>query len=182
MPFGIGFFAGGADSDYRLIESQILGSNTGTITFTNIPQGFTHLQLRLVARSTLASTTDNVAFQINGNTGTNYVTHDLLGNTVNVTSSAITGQAFGFLPSHLPGSSATTGTFAASIIDFLDYSSTNKNKTIRSLTGFAVNSSYGRVALTSNLFISTSAMTSISMINSATFIAGSRFSLYGIRG
>ena len=78
------------------------------------------------------------------------------------------------------------GAYGGAIIDILDYSNLNKNKTYRALAGFDNNSSSapGSVTLNSGFFGSTSAITSLTF----TFQYGgiikqySQFALYGIRG
>jgi len=75
---------------------------------------------------------------------------------------------------------------AVGIIDLHDYASTTKNKTVRSFTGYDFNSLYGvagSVGLRSGLFISTNAVTSISITLAASnFSTQTVFSLYGIKG
>ena len=79
------------------------------------------------------------------------------------------------------GASKKGGT--APIVDVLDYANTNKFKTIRNLEGFDVNGSGGLVALTSGLYRSTSAITSIKLTpNAGNYAQYSHFALYGIKG
>jgi hypothetical protein len=78
---------------------------------------------------------------------------------------------------------ATSTAYGAFIVDILDYTNTNKNRTIRSLNGFDANGS-GQVQLVSTLFTSASAITSITIF---TYASGnieqySSFALYGIKG
>jgi hypothetical protein len=151
---------------------------TANFEFNNIPQNFTHLQLRVFGRSTLNATVDNLSMYFNNDTGSNYSTHYLSGSGAgSFGSSGFTSQPRFYIPSLYPA--ATTGQFASSIIDILDYSNTNKNKTVRILTGFDANGS-GTIALVSGLWMSTAAITRFNAETSANIIAGSRFDLYGI--
>jgi len=70
-----------------------------------------------------------------------------------------------------------------SIIDVHDYASTTKNKTVRTMTGFDSNGA-GQITLVSSLWMSTAAITSMSIISSvgSNFTTNSTFALYGIKG
>jgi hypothetical protein len=78
------------------------------------------------------------------------------------------------------GGSGSASSFGATILDIHDYTSTTKNKTVRTFNGCDTNGA-GTVELTSHLFISTSAITSLK-IYGITFDTGSVISLYGIKG
>jgi len=67
------------------------------------------------------------------------------------------------------------------VLDILDAYSTTKNKTIRSLSGMTGGAN--NLQLYSGLWNNTAAISSLNIFPGATnFVAGSRFSLYGIRG
>jgi hypothetical protein len=79
------------------------------------------------------------------------------------------------------GNSNTANIFGAAVVDILDPFSTTKNTTVRTLLGQT--SSTNRVALSSGAFYSTAAITSVTLFpETESILAGSRFSLYGIRG
>jgi hypothetical protein len=70
------------------------------------------------------------------------------------------------------------------VIDILDYTSTNKNKTIRTLGGFDMNGK-GFAALFSGLWYKApEAVTRIDLTSNTTldFAVNSSFALYGIKG
>jgi hypothetical protein len=145
--------------------------------FTNIPQTFTHLQLRVFGQSTLSASTDNLSMYFNNDTANNYVTHAVSGSGATAGSTAFTAQPRFYVPSLFPA--ATSAQFAAIIIDVLDYTSVVKNKTVRIIGGFDANGS-GNSFLTSGLWLSTAAITRFSGGTSANFAQYSRFDLYGI--
>jgi hypothetical protein len=76
-----------------------------------------------------------------------------------------------------------TGVFSATVVDILDFSSTNKNKTFRLFGGNWQASGFNSQAtFRSGLWRSTSAITSILIYpNTTEFVSGSRFSLYGVK-
>jgi hypothetical protein len=167
-------------SSYESISSQTLSSSTATITFSSIPATYKHLQIRAIARSTFAQNTgDPVTVQVNGVTGSSYAYqyYSVNGSTLDFDQySSQTNMGLGYAPND----GVTADTFGAFIIDIEDYSSTSKNKTFRAFGGYDSNGQ-GTLRLQSGLFVSTSAITSISLSQN-TFKTGSVFSLYGIKG
>jgi hypothetical protein len=181
FPLGILSAAGagrGFSSDYELIETQILGSSTPSITFSNLgtySSTYKHLQIRAVARTNFASNDLWSKISINGSEANRY--HRLSGNGSTVAS---TEFAIGYV-ALFPAANGTTNSFGGAVIDILDPYSTTKNKTIRSIHGFTGVSNW--VLLSSALRIDTASTTSITLTADSTgsFVSGSRFSLYGIR-
>jgi hypothetical protein len=145
--------------------------------FQNIPQTFTHLQLRIFGRSTLNASLDNLSMYFNNDTGNNYASHFLSSNGSSASSGAFTSQPRFYIPSLWPA--ATSAQFAPTIIDVLDYTNTNKNKTVRTFTGFDANGS-GTINLVSGLWMSTSAINRFSGETSVSIAEFSRIDLYGI--
>jgi len=186
---GIIASSGGVTStnSYESIATVTLGSNTSTITFSSIPSTYAALQFRIYARSTIAGTNaDNVAFRINGDSAANYTTHQLRGTTV-VTANAFANLNDGYFPSAISSTGHLSNVYAGIIAEVYDYSSTNKTKTFRALSGFDENNFSGNsgapnVQLTSMLWNNTAAMTSITFATSSQFAAGTQIALYGIKG
>jgi hypothetical protein len=177
MPFGLGFFAtagAGAAGSFDLLETQVLGSSTASVTFSSLGtySNYKHLQLRMV--NTLSSQTVAVRMEFNADTASNYSSHRIVGNGSSVSSSAETSVASMFV-------SIGALTPTASVTDILDAFDTNKFKTLRSLAGGM--SAANEVLLTSGNWRSTNALTSIKVFpTSFNFVSGSRFSLYGLKG
>ena len=149
-----------------------------SITFTGIPNTYKHLQIRIIAN---VSTTDAINIRFNGDTANNYALHRLEGNGSAASASASTTRSnIAILTG--AGFASTASTFGASIVDILDYTSTNKNKTTRALSGSDRNGS-GGVELDSGLWFATpAAITSINLFPSSGTIAQySSFALYGCK-
>jgi hypothetical protein len=189
IPFGVLSAAGAGvvGGDYELIATEILGTATSSVTFSSLAtyaSTYKHLQVRYTARTTGAFVaTGGIGIQLNSDTGNNYATHTLTGNGASVASSAFTSQAFvfvGFAAANL----AASNIFGTAVFDILDAYSSSKNKTIRSLTGGHFASDNRSIALRSGLWLNTDAITTlrIDARDSSDFVAGSRFSLYGIKG
>jgi hypothetical protein len=189
IPFGIfsagaGGGGGGAGS-YDLISTTILGSSAASVTFdvTGLGATYKHLQIRMTPRTDRASfSVDELYMRFNSDTGSNYASHMLYGTGSSVGSLATTTQTYS---RNLvgAGSTAPSSVFGAGVIDILDAFSTTKNKTNRALTG-ALGSGENQIRLSSGVWMSTSATTSVSLgpVNGTNFVSGSRFSLYGIKG
>ena len=175
--------AGGGAGSFESIATLTASGGETSLTFSSIPSTYKHLQLRGITRradagSTIA--TDNLQF--NGDTGTNYIYHNLTGNGTTATATSGGVGTSNIVFSRGAGATATAGIFGAVIADIHDYTSTTKNKTTRSFTGFDLNGS-GNIYLYSGLWLNTAAITSITIYpNGNTIAAGTTYSLYGIKG
>lgn len=165
---------------YESIATVAVGSGgAGTVSFTSIPQSYRHLQLRMICRATTSN--DNVYISsISGDTGNNYVGHFLFGN--GSTAAAAVSSATSFVQIGKSFTSSTPG-WAATIVDFVDYSNTNKNKTLRCLTGVDDNAQAAGpfIQMSSALWMNTSAITSFNLTTNGNFPQYSHFALYGIK-
>jgi hypothetical protein len=186
IPFGIlsaAGVSGEVPSDYELISTTILGTATSSVTFSSLgdySSTYKHLQIRSVARSTRAGETNSrIRLQFNGITAANYFWHDLRGDGSAVTSgSQLLTSSMGM--GRITAASSTANAFAATVIDALDCFSTSKNKTFRSLSGMT---SENFIRLQSGSLAETDSITEITLLDEfGSFVAGSRFSLYGIKG
>ena len=163
-------------SFYSIATATGTGSS-GTITFSSIAGTYSALQIRV---NMVASATAALYLTFNGDTASNYSMHGLFG----------TGSA-----AVVNGSSSTsgietlgqyTGTITTypnvAIMDILDYASTTKNKTVRCFQGFDKNAAGGEVGLTSGLWRSTSAVTSLSLtLTGGNFTTSTTIALYGVK-
>ena len=161
-------------SDFESIATTTVGSGgSASVTFSSIPATYTHLQVRA---SSAQASANWAILNFNSDTGSNYAGHFLIGN-----GSAASTYSFASNVGPLNFYSGTGSVFGPAILDILDYANTNKYKTVRSLNGYDANGS-GQLQLVSNLWMSTSAITSITLTpNSPNFSQYSSFALYGIR-
>ena len=157
-------------SNYESIQTITVGAGgTANVEFTSIPSIYKHLQVRV-------SVSDGGSLvQLNSDTGTNYKRHYLYADgTAGYAGSGGATNGLSFL------SFGNSSSFAANIIDILDYTNTNKYKTLRNLSGVDYSGS-GELFIVSGLWLSTSAITSIKFSGN-TIGQGSTFALYGIKG
>jgi hypothetical protein len=164
---------------YFPIATTTLATTASSITFSSIPATYKHLQVRLSASSSISQ---DIFFQLNGDTGNNYARHYMYGSGA---SPAAAGATVPAASGSLGYVSANTDAsiFGTAIFDLLDYASTNKYKTTRSLTGYD-NNSAGLIVLYSGLWQNTAAVNSLTMFpnNSGLFQQYTKASLYGIKG
>lgn len=163
------------------ISAITLSTSSDSVTFNNIPGTYSHLQLRLLARTSRAEIDDGFEIQLNGDTGTNYRYHYLNGSG-STTFAYTEGSMTGLVAPVVAGASAGASIFGAVIMDILDYSNTNKYTTTRASGGIDNNGS-GAVRTQSGLWLNTAAVTSMKIQSNALgdFVTNSSFSLYGIK-
>ena len=165
-----------ATATYIPIATQTLGSASSSITFSSIPNTYT--DLRLVVSNAITSAGDNLAIQINGDTGANYSLTNLRGQGT----TAISGNATSTNRVYFDSSSSLSTTVPqAYFIDIFSYAGST-NKTVLGAAAADMNGS-GSVELTVGLWRSTAAITSITVKTDGgvnTFNTGTIFTLWGI--
>lgn len=170
---------GPVQGDFESIATTTVGAGgSATITFASIPSTYQHLQIR----ASVLSSASYIKINLNNDTAANYSWHEILGDGASATSGAGSSTAFGVIEQASGNVSLQPGVF---VCDILDYGSTNKAKTIRSLGGFDNNGS-GRVWLVSSRWGKTplEAVNEIDLVlnNGQNFLQHSHFALYGIKG
>ena len=171
------------------IRSYVVPSGgAASVTFSSIPSTYSHLQLRYVSRMNTAATWDYDKITFNSDTGSNYAWHHIYGNGASVVAGNATTQTYAYSGA-MTSNNAGASLFGSTVTDILDYTSTNKYKTVRSLTGYDNNGSgandisKGAVFLRSGLWMNTNAITTITLTpDTGSFVQYSLFSLYGIKG
>lgn len=140
-----------------------LGSSQATVTFDSISSGYRDLML--VAELSPGSAGNHFFISVNNDTNNaNYNYLWMIGQGASASSTSGNNRYIGY-----------DGAF--NIVHLLDYSTTDKHKTIISRTG----DNGDRVRATTNRWASTSAVTSLVLSTSgSSFTAGSSFALYGI--
>lgn len=157
---------------YDLIASNVLGSNTASVTFSSIPS--TYRDLILVINSKVSSTSA-IQLKINSDTGANYSYVVLAGDGSGGQTDHGTNQTTGFITNYAGATSTDETVF---ISHFMDYSATDKHKTYLTRG----NQATGAVTLWCGRWGSTSAITSLELYlpSTRTFTSGGTFYLYGI--
>jgi hypothetical protein len=176
---------------YESIASATGTGSSTSITFSSIPSTYKHLQIRALTKGTsVTGPTYNMSMRFNSDTtDANYVNHYLRGTGSSAQAGQFGSSADGFVIGYTPVSRVAapdlTNIFGTNIIDIIDYASTTKYKTARCFFGTDLNdaSGSGIVGLQSGLWMSSSAITSITLtIGVSNWTTTSTFALYGIKG
>ena len=171
-------------NSYESIASTTVGvGGAASISFTSIPSTYKHLQIRGLARSTTGSTgQDDLTITLNSDTTNNYFWHRLVGSGSSVSASAAGGlTSSNQFQEFLPRDGQTANVYGGSVIDILDYTNTNKYKTMRALGGSDANGT-GSIVFDSAFWLSTSAITSITLTTASNWKQYTQFALYGVKG
>lgn len=178
-PYGFTAGAGGPGPAFELISTTIMSSTATSVTIGSIPSTYKHLQVRFVA---FGENGWPLIMRVNGSTSAIYSDHYLAGSGSAVASGSISGTSatqvyiFGRYGTFNGGTTIPV----SGIIDILDYSNTNKNKTINVLTG--TNNSASEVGLYSAFWQSTAAINSVTLTPIGNMYAPTRVSVYGVKG
>jgi hypothetical protein len=170
--------AAAANSYESIATVSVGGGGSSSITFSSIPSTYQHLQIRGIGS---LSGDNESRIQVNGDTGSNYAWHQLIGSFAGSGSvSASAGTSTTFIKGQV-----SYDQFSPFVFDILDYANTSKNKTIRTLSGTNNNNSSlsTYVRFSSGLWMNTTAITSVTIFPaSGNFAQYSSFALYGIKG
>lgn len=163
---------------YDCIATNLLTSSSSSILLDSIPGTYTDLRLVVTGTVTVATTAPLVRF--NGDTASNYGQNAVVGDgsvaagTDYATNNLIYTSPWG-------ASDWKTGTEVHFItMDIFSYADTDKFKTFMTAAA-GRNASDGGVAFCTGIWVSTSAITSITVSNYQPFAAGTRITLYGIK-
>lgn len=164
---------------FELISTSLLSTTTSSVTFSNIPANYKHLQIRVVGRYTAATSISNLTLRFNGDTGSNYGYQSLRGQGTTISAAQPGSYQTSLLVGSMPGASAAASGFGSAFIDVIDYANTSKITTTKTFGG---NAAYLDVFMFNGTWNSTAAISSILVSDattSASFAAGTRISLYG---
>jgi hypothetical protein len=156
---------------YTPIANVTLGSAASSLTFSSIPATYRDLICVVVASG---STTLQGRIRINGDSGSNYTYQRMSGSGSAASAASSSPGTEGFISAI---AQATTTSALQTNISIMDYSATNKWKTIISR---ADNSANGTEAF-ANTWRNTAAVTSVQILTSTgNWASGSTFALYGV--
>jgi hypothetical protein len=169
---------------YESIATSTGNGSASSLTFSSIPSTYQHLQIRLIVRGARSLSAEQLYIRLNGDGGNNYAYHSLIGNGSGTEQSG-TSSTNVFLVNEFPAGNETANIFSTSVIDILDTNNANKNKTMRSLSGYDNNGNSGnytsRIWLGSGLWMNTSAVTSVTVLSNGAFANNTTVALYGIK-
>jgi hypothetical protein len=165
---------------YDRLQTTTLSSSQTSVTFSSINQTYTDLVLVVSAYSDRAANADSLAVRFNGDTGSNYRYIYIIAET---SLNLIAGQASS-------QSNIWCGNISANnvanpspiIINIQDYKNTTTTKAIITRHN-SIATGYNSVGCNTGYWQDTAAINSVTVRSelSANFVAGSTFTLYGIK-
>jgi hypothetical protein len=157
---------------YTPLATITLGSNDSEIVFTNIPA--TYRDLILVINGSVNFTgPDSTLMRFNGDTGSNYANVRMIGTGSGNGSSYSDTQGYAYIGVE------TSARIFTIITQIMDYSATNKHKTLLSRSGQDDGWTTAHAARWAN----NNAINQVNVLANASgvvFYAGTTFSLYGV--
>lgn len=169
-----------APNSYESIATTTVGAGgSSDITFSSISSAYKHLQVRGIIRTSAGTNNWGLRIRLNSDTGSSYTHHNLRGDGANPSAEGYANQTYMYLDRATP---TDANIFGGVIIDFLDYTNTNKNTTMRGLAGQDRNGA-GQISFNSGLWMNTAAVTTLTFtLESGNFTQYSQLALYGIKG
>jgi hypothetical protein len=158
---------------YTPLATVTLGSSASSVTFSSIPA--TYRDLILVVAGEPTSGGGGIGrVRFNSDTGSNYSIVTAEGTGSAAQSGSLTTT---FMPFSFHRSTVLDGFFNPHIIQVMDYSATDKHKSVL----LRANASSNGVVMTAGRWANTSAITIVSFtIESGSWDTGSTFNLYGV--
>jgi len=164
------------------IATTYLEADAASVTFSSIPATYEHLQLRMNIRTVRTSALETVAIRFNGDTGGNYASFRMVGQTSTPLVGKEVSQTRAYVTGQMPTATAGRAFYGSGVADILDYANTNKNTMILFLSG-ENEATYPYVTFGEGLWDDTAAVATILLYplnGSAGFARGSEFTLYGL--
>lgn len=162
-------------ANLKLIEAKTLGSNTASITFTDIPQTYTDLKVVISARGATSQEAGDVIVAFNGSSS-NFTFKRVFSFQTTVYSDSGSTSNLGQQPSN----QQTANTFGNGEFYIPNYAGSNY-KSISADSSVETNSSDGFEFMGAALWSNTAAITSMTISgNGGNWLQHSTFYLYGI--
>ena len=168
---------------FESISTALLTSTQSSVTISNIPGTYTHLQVRSRFVGTQNNPPGSVFVEVNSDTNTNnYHVQYLVGDGSTTSGGYLSpgGSRRWVFAGHTNGGVQQTYPHIG-IVDILEYTNGNKYKTARAWFGND-NNSAGEICLDSGLWVNGAAITSLKFTPDAgSLAAGTHIALYGIK-
>lgn len=165
-----------------LLSEIVTAASQSNVTFSNIPQVYRDLEIRVRGRSTTAATSDSVIVQFNGDTGSNYSW-----TVTDIADNAVAGAVKTYATTSIRTSDITAANSPANfsqgiVATVFDYRGTTFAKNVVTQGGvFQTNTTGGGFTESANAqWNSTAAITSLKVfLVSGNFVNGTVVSIYG---
>lgn len=166
---------------YKLIASTETTSNTGAVSFSSIPNTYTDLVVKVLARSAASATSETLWLQINDDTSISQYQYSraFISNTTVAKDGSGFSNAQWFASTIANNGMASM--FSAWEIYIPEYANSSFQKQATAESAFVNNSTTNSAEFFGYAWNSTSTINKITVkYNGPNFVAGSAFYLYGI--
>jgi len=170
--------------DFDLLETTILTSNVNSVNFTGLDSytDYKDLHVRVIARSTRGGDADTCNIRFNNDSSNSYITHRVTadGSLSIITNTNDSSQRY----MQMAATTSGAGVFGGGTIDIFDFLDSSKNTSSMCKTTLQRGTS-PILRFSTGSFLKTDPISQISFFpidGSDTFVSGSRFSIYGIKG
>jgi hypothetical protein len=176
-------YISGTSAFDKLSETRVIaGAGASTITFTNIPQDYSHLQVIIQARGSHSATEQPLYYRLNSDSGANYSNQSSVVYGTSIVEfdgiNAITAYCGGMVSAGVTGSNASQIELMFSNYRGIFWKTSSCKNTHR--VGFITGTL--RLISTMTYWKNASPITDITFfLASGTFVSGSLASLYGLR-
>ena len=163
----------------KLASTTVGVGGTASVTFSNIPQGYTDLKFVISARESGAVLKDSLYVAFNNDYSTSYTTRWLEGDGASAVSASATAASGGFVS--IAGSSATASVFNSAELYILNYSS-NTIKSYSAESGMENNATTATLRTIAGIYNTSAPITSVTFSpGTGLLVQYSSLTLYGIK-
>lgn len=177
----------GAASTYVKVASTTLTATTSTITFANIPQGYTDLRIIVSGNQYTSASYGDHVMRYNSDSGSNYSNYGMYSNTTQgaspIANYYIANQSSIGLGAMVDFTANSNTWVSHSKVDIMSYSNTTAYKTCLVANSMIQSGDYSRLTETVGTWRNTGAITAISIhaITDPPFNVGVTVNIYGIK-
>jgi hypothetical protein len=175
-----------SSNSYSSIATFAVSSTTSSVTFYNIPQNYTQLQIRGIIRGDYnpgsATSLGSIYIAANGDRASNYWRHSFFSDGGGTGQDGANTTVFG-APRVASLASNNASYFGAFTADFFDYSNPYKYKTVKFTGGLDTNhtaSGAGVSLIGSSVWLSYSPINTLNIFTDGNLVQYSHIALYGI--
>lgn len=173
------FGSGASQGTLKFYDNTL--TSDGVFSITNIPAGYSSMEVELLGRSDVVSTADNCEIIFNNDTGANYSALTRLITSSSVTTNSQNGASNILLTSSLAGTTANADTYGSVRLQIPSYSKAIK-KVIQIFAGDIINTNPNTATYRDGVawYFSTTAISRIDITpeNGTNFKAGSQCRVY----
>jgi hypothetical protein len=168
---------------YWALQTIIVGSgDTSSINFTNIPQEYTHLQLRIVGKDSRQVGGSNFYMTFNNDASAAYTDHGLYAGGSGSATQTYDVSATSLFMARISTTLLVPGNFGIGLCDILDYTNQSKYKTTRHISGFEDGLGNGQIYYLGGIWANKAPISSIQIVPvTAPIKQFTQISLYGIK-